>query len=325
MDTNHKKVVFHPFVKMLGVCLRHDCGVGSGAHVLVGVSGGADSVGLLRGLAVVGGGRKWGLRLSVGHVQHHLRAEAEGDADFVCGLAGELGLDYVRRDVDVLGAGGNMEEAGRELRYEALGEMAGEVGAGFVAVGHHGDDQVETLLMRMLRGSGLRGMGGMAYVRGLSGDGGVKLIRPLLGHDGGGVREFLTFLGQDWREDVTNGDLGRTRARLRHDVLPVLRDLKGDMSGRVNDLAGYLRDVDGLVVELGADLLARARVGDVLSRAVLAGGHEVVLFEAMRLWLVGRGVSFTGADLRRLVKGIGDGRGGERMFGAVGIRGVWVE
>ena len=327
MSTSVKNSRFDPFIKRLLVSLRHDCGVLRGDHLLVGVSGGADSVALLRGLAVVAEGRKWDLKLTVGHVQHHLRAEAEGDAGFVKGLAEALGLKYMREDVDVLGAGGNVEAAARELRYGALEAMARDIGAVAVAVAHHGDDQVETLLMRMMRGSGVKGMGGMAYRRAVIEGSCVGLIRPLLSHGGDEMKGFLERIGQDWREDHTNGDTSRTRSRLRHDVLPVLKEIKGDVAEKVNQLAGQMRAVDGLIMGLAEGLLGEAEMEDGgLDREILKGAHGVVLYEAMRIWLEGRGGGqrVGGEIVRRLVEGVCDGVGGERKFGNVWIRGVWV-
>ena len=326
MDTNVQISRFHPFIKRLLVSLRHECGVMRGDHLLVGVSGGADSVALLRGLVIVAAGRKWDLKLTVGHVQHHLREEAEGDAGFVKKLAEELGVGYLRVDVDVLGAGGNMEAAARELRYGALNEMAGAGGAGLVAVAHHGDDQLETLLMRMMRGAGVKGMGGMAYRRGILAGSDVGLVRPLLGHGGEEMKGFLEELGQGWREDHTNGDTSRTRSKLRHDVLPVLKEMKGDVAEKVNELAGQMRAVEGLIGELAAGLLVDAEVEGGLDRGVLKGANEVVLYEALRVWLSDRagGKPVRGEIVRRLMAGVCDGVGGERVFDGVRIAGVWV-
>ena len=148
--------------------------------VLVAVSGGADSVALLialRRLVPAGLER----RLIVAHAEHDLRGAAPADREFVAALAAHLGLRCVWRRVAVRDDGGDegLEGRARRLRYDFLGETALAHGARHVVVGHTADDQAETILQRMLRGTGLAGLGGMAAARELVP--GVSLLRPLLG------------------------------------------------------------------------------------------------------------------------------------------------
>ncbi|MEM6391973.1 MAG: tRNA lysidine(34) synthetase TilS [Planctomycetota bacterium] len=235
-----RELAYHGLLRGLTVGLRRRCEVGAGDRLLVAVSGGADSVALLRALHGLAGRRRWALGLVVGHVQHHLRGEdAEGDAGFVAELADGLGVEFVRRDLDPSGWTGNMEEAAREGRYAALREMALEAGCGLVVTAHHADDQLETLLMRLARGTGVEGLRGIAWRRGLAGtaDDGPWLVRPMLGVTRAAVVDYLERLGQGWREDASNGDVSRARARLRAEVVPGLRALNPKVAEHAVGLA----------------------------------------------------------------------------------------
>lgn len=147
----------------------------SGDAVLAAVSGGPDSMALLDVLTLIGG--EWNLKLVVGHVHHGLRPEADADAEYVKEAAARYRLLYRIRHVDVRGrvaeTGESLEEAARELRYAALQEIAREAGAQRIATGHTADDQAETVLMRILRGTGVAGLAGILPQRG-------PVIRPLL-------------------------------------------------------------------------------------------------------------------------------------------------
>ncbi|MCC7205416.1 MAG: tRNA lysidine(34) synthetase TilS, partial [Phycisphaeraceae bacterium] len=228
---------FHPLVRTVaGALRRHVLNKrqgGSSRRLLVAVSGGADSVALLRAMLTLAGRRGWEMDLAVGHVQHHLRHQAEDDARFVAELADKHGLAYLRADLDMTDAGGaNLEAVGRQKRYEALGVMVQSLGATHVLTAHQADDQLETLLMRLLRGASARGWSGMAWRRRLSPGSDVSLVRPMLAVSRDDVLDYLRAIGQTWREDHTNADVTRWRARLRRDVLPVLRDLRPDAAER---------------------------------------------------------------------------------------------
>jgi tRNA(Ile)-lysidine synthase len=184
------------------------------------VSGGSDSVGLLRVLHALG--PELGLALSVAHLDHGVRGEASrADAAFVEALAGELGLPCDLGQWQPTRTG-HFEADARRARYAWLCETAGTRGASVVAVGHTLDDQAETILHRIVRGTGLRGLSGIPARRVLSWDPPVALVRPLLSVSRQLIRERLEALGQPYREDASNADLARTRARIRHDLLPRL-------------------------------------------------------------------------------------------------------
>lgn len=184
--------------------------------VLAAVSGGADSVALLRLLQRAAPGRGW--RIQVAHVDHDLRPESGRDAAFVRALAGELGLDFSLRKVRVEAGGRSLEEAARLARRRALLAMAAETGAVAVALGHTADDQAETVLARLLSGSGPSGLAAMRpWDR--------PWWRPLLGLRREALRLWLQGLGQAWREDPSNAQMGPLRNRVRHQLLPLAAEL----------------------------------------------------------------------------------------------------
>ncbi len=202
-------------------CVRHAL---AGTRGVVALSGGADSVCLaillrnLQSAGVIG-------NLVVAHLNHQLRGE-ESDADeaFVIeqcrqwGIACRTNRCAVARVAEETGA--NLEATARRLRYAWFEEIAVATAASWVATGHNADDQAETVLFRLLRGSGLQGLTGMAEVRALGA--GVRLLRPLLTAWRADIRTYLELRHQDYRQDSSNQDLGFTRNRLRHELLPHL-------------------------------------------------------------------------------------------------------
>lgn len=185
--------------------------------VLAGVSGGGDSVAMLVALrrlvppAAVH-------RLVVVHAEHDLRPDAGDDREFVERLAARLELRCVVRRLAIRPQRGEgLEAAARRQRYGFFTEAATDAGARHVLVAHTADDQAETILLRMLRGTGLAGLGGMAAARELVP--GVSLLRPMLGLRRTEARRFLEQGGEDWRDDPTNCELRHARNFLRHEVL----------------------------------------------------------------------------------------------------------
>jgi len=210
-----------------------------GVHVLVAVSGGPDSTALLAALVARGAAR--GLLVSAAHVDHGLRgAESAADRAAVEALAARLGVSC-RTVVAPVPPGGNLEARARQVRHRALGALADEVGAARIALAHTEDDQVETVLLRLLRGAGRRGLGGMASLRG-------RLWRPLLAATRADVRRYLADEDLPFRLDRTNADLGHARNRLRRLVLPLLaREFNPRLGASVAALAARLRDEEAFL------------------------------------------------------------------------------
>jgi tRNA(Ile)-lysidine synthase len=191
---------------------------GLGTRWVVAVSGGSDSVGLLRVLHAIG--EKAGLSLSVAHLDHGARGEASrADAAFVEELARHLSLPFDLGHWQPTRPG-HFEADARAARLAWLRETATNRDAAVVAVGHTRDDQAETILHRIIRGTGIHGLAGIPARRTLGDN--VTLVRPLLSSSRDEIRRYLNNIHQPFREDATNLDLDRTRARLRHDLLPKL-------------------------------------------------------------------------------------------------------
>ena len=182
--------------------------------VVVAVSGGCDSVALLRAMAALKAGGEG--RLCAAHLNHQLRPDAETDERFVVELCGRLGVpcEVGRMDVGRLAAqaGEGLEAAARKARYRFLKQTAGRLGARFVATAHTADDQAETILHRIVRGTGIRGLAGMARARRL---GHATLVRPLLGVRRAELQAYLDAIGQPCRHDPSNLDPRFTRNRIR--------------------------------------------------------------------------------------------------------------
>jgi tRNA(Ile)-lysidine synthase len=189
-----------------------------GDRVLVAVSGGADSVGLLHALCALAA--EFDLTLSVLHVDHRLREDSAEDAAFVRALGERFGVPVAIVAVDVPRRG-SLEERARLLRYTALEAAADSVGAARIALGHTADDQAETVLLRLLARAGPRGLAGIPPVRG-------RIVRPLIDVRHRDVVATLTAADEPWREDPTNGDVRFARNRIRHEVLPVLAASLGE-------------------------------------------------------------------------------------------------
>jgi tRNA(Ile)-lysidine synthase len=188
--------------------------------VLVAVSGGTDSVALLRAMAALKTGGDG--RLYAAHLNHRLRPEADDDERFVVDLCGRLKVtcEVGRADVMQSATGDGVEAAARAARYRFLEETAGRLGARFVATAHTADDQAETVLQRILRGTGIRGLSGMGRARPL---GHAVLIRPMLEIRRAELAAYLEALGQPFCHDRSNADPRFTRNRIRNQLLPRLQ------------------------------------------------------------------------------------------------------
>ncbi len=226
------------------------------------VSGGCDSVALL--LACVNAARQLApevlsrQRLHVAHFNHRWRAEADEDARFVQQLCHRWQLPFHQGEAP---RPTRSEAAARRQRYAFLQQVAGRVGARFVATAHTADDQAETVLHNLLRGSNLAGLAGIPPLRALSPL--VVLVRPLLGCWRSELRQYLQTQGQSYREDATNRLLRFRRNRLRHQVLPRLQRLYGpELPRRLVQLAGAARELYDYLSRQARSLLNRVQLDD---------------------------------------------------------------
>jgi tRNA(Ile)-lysidine synthase len=228
-----------PFEQRALETIRRSRTILPGTRVGVAVSGGADSVALLRLFESLR--NELGITLLVVHLNHSLRgSESDADAGLVETLAQERNLRFVLRVEDV-GAvaereGWNLEDAGRRLRQRFFKQLVDEGVADLIAVAHTADDQAETLLAHLMRGTGLTGLGGIHPVAG-------PVVRPLLEMRRQDLRDYLRSLKQEWREDSTNSDARRMRARIRKNLLPIIeRDFSPGIVGHLNELARFARE-----------------------------------------------------------------------------------
>jgi tRNA(Ile)-lysidine synthase len=260
---------------------------------VVAVSGGPDSVALLRALLTARGAAP----LVLAHLNHQLRgSDSDADEAFVAALharlaAGGASLTLRCERIDVAARardeGGNLEDVARRVRYGWLAEVARAAGASWVATGHTADDQAETVLHRLLRGTGLKGLGGIPARRELAP--GIEVVRPLLRVPRAEVLAYLEAEGQEFRRDASNADPRLTRNRIRHELLPHLaRHYNPAIVSVLCRLAEQAGEVQAREESAARTLLAEAelpRAGAVrvFDRARLSGASRHRVREALRL------------------------------------------
>lgn len=201
--------------------VRKRCQVSlQGEKLLLAVSGGADSMALLLILAALR--THVGHNITVVHIDHGLRPESPAEADFVATFCAERQIDCTVRVAPVAAYAAQhrigLEEASRHLRYQLLEEERVRLQATWIVTGHHRDDLAEDMLMRLTRGTGWPGLGGMVAV-----DRQRHLLRPLLLCDPAALRTLLQSQKLTWQEDPSNNDISLCRNRMRHIVVPLLR------------------------------------------------------------------------------------------------------
>lgn len=222
-----------------------------GATVVLAVSGGPDSTALLLGWAKLAHGH--GHQLHVAHFDHRYRTESALDAQRVCDLAQRLGLPY-----HCHAAAGHerfTEQSARNWRYSFFAELAQNIGAGFVATGHTRDDQIETVLHCILRGTGVHGLAGIPVSRPLCD--GVQLIRPLLDQTRQHVMEYLKTQQIEAAIDETNADRRFLRNRIRLELLPLLRrDYNANVDEAIHRLSELAKSSSSILDQMSAELFA---------------------------------------------------------------------
>jgi tRNA(Ile)-lysidine synthase len=219
---------------------------GPGATLVVALSGGADSSALLDLLSRLAG---YHLRLIAAHLNHRLRgAESDTDQEFCALLAARYSIPFETQRIDVAALASaqrlNLEDAGRQARIRFLDASARKHGATAVVLAHHADDQAETVLMRLLRGSGTTGLSGMAYrnERGY--------VRPLLEITRPEISQYLCERGLEWREDASNSDTAYLRNRIRHELLPLLEEYNPAIRAGLAATAAILGDDEALLTAM---------------------------------------------------------------------------
>ncbi len=228
-----------------------------GDRICVAVSGGADSVALLRTLHAANGAARsaLGVGLSAVHVHHGIRGvEADEDEQFVAQLCLQLDVPLHLRRADVparsAASGETMEEAARSARYEIFHALLGSGEAHAIVTAHTMDDQTETVLLRLLRGAWTEGLGGIHPVVVLPANSGAaspakvsgRIVRPLLCARRYEVEAYLRSLNQPWQEDSSNAEMVFTRNRIRHQVLPLLREFNPSLDQALSNLSELARE-----------------------------------------------------------------------------------
>lgn len=205
-----------------------------GGGIVAAVSGGPDSVAMLAALHQLGV-----TPLIVAHINHKLRGpESDADADFVEALAHRLGLPF-RANNAPIPTGASIEATARQLRYTSLRTIANDCNISTIATAHTRDDQAETIIMRLIRGTGLAGLSGIPRVRSWNG---VRIVRPLLGVLRNTVMSFLDTSGLEHRTDSSNANPAFTRNRIRREIMPALRQVAhSGLAMRLSRLAGEAR------------------------------------------------------------------------------------
>jgi len=248
--------------------IRQEKMIPAGCTVLAAVSGGADSMCLLQVLRTLSA--ELDFRLAAAHFNHRLRgAESDADEAFVTAFCADAGIPLQRGAGDVAAAaaasGRGIEETARELRYAFLRQAAEAVGAVRIATAHTADDNAETVLLRLARGTGIRGLAGIPPVR----DG---IIRPLLGVAREDVEAYLRERSVPWREDSSNDSDAYARNRIRHAATPALRSVNPAFAEAVLTLSRLAAEDDRYLTEL-----AEAHIAENFRENALAAGRLAAL------------------------------------------------
>jgi len=262
------------------------------ATIAIACSGGLDSMVLLQ--LASDWCRAQGHMLFVFHVHHGLSSNADAWLRHVEAAAAALGVraDHRRVAVDATGAG--TEAAARKLRYRALGDMCREHGATLLLTAHHLDDQAETVLLQLLRGSGPAGLSGMDAANSapeLLGNPDLVMARPLLPLARAELEAYAVEAGLDWVEDESNSDTRYARNALRHHVMPALADAFPGFQQRFARSAAHAQSAQRLLTELAEGDLALALVDGAIDVARLRSMSPDRVYNLLRHWFASRGLA----------------------------------
>jgi tRNA(Ile)-lysidine synthase len=295
MPTSRKD---YGFLSAVETTIRHYNMLDEGDTVLVGLSGGPDSVALLHSLVTLG--HRWSLRLVVAHLNHQLRgATADQEAAFVRRLSAGLDIccEIGSRNVARYGATHRLsiQEAARIVRYAFFDEVAAKYSASKVALGHHADDNAESILMHLLRGTGPLGLTGIPPVRH------GYIIRPLIGLTKKDILAFLELGGFEYLRDRSNLNTKYLRNRIRHELLPHLKECYNPNTVcALNRLASILRDEEDFWDQEVRQILQDLLVDHAPNRLSFMAGGLSDLHPALLRRLVRHAVLSLRGELKRL-------------------------
>lgn len=263
-------------------------GVGEASSLLVAVSGGADSVSLLDALVRLNERGKLPVKIFAAHLNHQLRGEeSDEDEAFMTRLAMQYNLKCFIEQAPIAEIAraekGNLEATARQVRYDFLGRAAESFGASFVLTAHTQDDQAETILMRLLRGSGMEGLRGIHGARRLSQS--VELIRPMLSVTRAEVIEHCKHYNLKFRTDSSNYLPDFTRNRVRQELLPLLRSFNPRSDEALARMAELLTDDQDVLHQIALGALIEARQGAGLNAKILRQQTTAIRRRVLRLWL----------------------------------------
>ena len=256
-------------------------GMAANTPILVALSGGADSSALLVLLAEYE--KESGAPLSVAHVDHKLRGTAsDADREFCRALAERYELPFYLLEADVAALANEhhrgVEEEARQVRYDFFASLMREHHIPLLATAHNADDNAETLLFHLARGSGLRGLCGIPAVRQFEGG---KIIRPLLGVSKAEILAFCKRQGIDYVTDDTNSDITYARNRIRHKVLPELAEVNSGVLGNLSRLCASLRQDEDFLNRSAADFISRHESNGALALEALKDAHPAIAARAV--------------------------------------------
>jgi len=271
----------------------------SAETIVVAVSGGADSTALLLALHELKAASKLSVNLCVAHLDHKLRKTSAQDARWVAELAAKLGCECVIGRVKVAelakAKNDNLEQAARQARYAFLERTAKRKSAQYVLTAHTMDDQAETVLLRLMRGSAGSGLGGMDAVRPLGAGSSIKLVRPLLWARRTDTENYCRLRKTAFLVDEMNNDAGFSRVRVRQQLLPLMQSFNNRIVEAISRTAAQLREDRAVLGSDSDELLERAQFaagGDddesavpALNVKLLAGEPPALRRRALREWI----------------------------------------
>lgn len=308
--------------KVLEFCLAHEL-LADCDKLLVAVSGGADSVALLYALKQLKDEGAIGCELFAGHVNHQLRgSSSDGDEEFVRNFAGELGIECVTRSVDVKKYAVenrlSIETAARQVRISCLMEMADSHDCDRIATAHHADDNAETVIYRMMRGTGFKGLCGVNPETVFKLDARtITFVRPLLKVTKKEITVYCKENDIPWRHDHTNDELDYTRNRIRHLLIPYLQENCAALTERlckISDNCQKLYDrIEQKIENHGQVFQQYGRGGVSVDGKIIKTLPPIVQAEVIRQALVkvGCGLRFITRQHYRRIVSLLDGPGGK--------------